>query len=186
MKNFEIIKDLIGSKLTEPDLACVDSYVRPQLGIFIPTSGQCGYAAKPGHSHPSYMIVISFEYTDDRQTHYPAKITSPDIPHSDKTGIHYYCLMIEKDYFEKRYLMYSESIPKYNSHSFEICSDILKALNTFVFEYSKAMPHSDITLDAQAEIITHWIIRSILGETFDMRAISSDYSVARAQHYMEQ
>lgn len=48
------------------------------------------------------------------------------------------------------------------------------------------MPHADVTLDAQAEIITHWIIRSLLGETLDMRAVSSDYSVARAQHYMEQ
>ena len=45
------------------------------------------------------------------------------------------------------------------------------------------MPHVDVTLDAQAEIITHWIIRSLLGETLDMRAVSSDYSVARAQHY---
>jgi len=63
---------------------------------------------------------------------------------------------------------------------------VLKALNTFAFEYSKSMPHADVTLDAQAEIITHWIIRSLLGETLDMRAVSSDYSVARAQHYMEQ
>ena len=67
-----------------------------------------------------------------------------------------------------------------------MCSDILKALNTFAFEYSKSMLNSDITLDAQAEIITHWIIRSIFGETLDLRAVSADYSVARAQHYMEQ
>lgn len=186
MRDFEQIKDLIGSKLTEADLACVDCYVRPQLGIFIPTAGKCGYAAKQGHSHPSYMIAISFENTPHRHTHYPAEITSPHIPHSDKTGIHYYCLLIEKSYFEKRYLMYSESIPEFIGHPFELCSDILKALNTFVFEYSKAMPHSNITLDSQAEIITHWIIRSIMGETFDMRTVSTDYSVARAQQYMEQ
>ncbi|WP_432650587.1 helix-turn-helix domain-containing protein [Huintestinicola sp.] len=184
MKDFEIIKDLIGNSLTEADLAFVDCYVRPQLGIFIPTAGECGYAAKPGHSHPSYMIVISFEPAANR--HYPAEIASPHIPHDDKAGLNYYCLLIEKSYFEKRYLMYAESVPTFNEQSFEICSDILKALNTFVFEYSKSMPNSDITLDAQAEIITHWIIRSIMGETFDMRAVSSDYSVARAQHYMEQ
>ncbi|MBP0957097.1 MAG: helix-turn-helix transcriptional regulator [Oscillospiraceae bacterium] len=186
MKDFGPIKNLIGSKLTEADLACVDCYVRPQLGIFIPTAGECGYAAKQGHSHPSYMIVISFEHMSDRQTRYLASITSPHIPHSDKAGLNYYCLLIEKCYFEKRYLMYAENIPAFDGHQFEICSDILKALNTFVFEYSKSMPNSDITLDAQAEIITHWIIRSIMGETFDMRAVSSDYSVARAQHYIEQ
>ena len=48
------------------------------------------------------------------------------------------------------------------------------------------MMNSDITLEAQIEIITHWLIRSIFGETLDMRAVSSDYSLARAQHYMEQ
>ncbi len=82
--------------------------------------------------------------------------------------------------------MYDDNIPCFDGRSFEICSDILKALNTFVFEYGKSMLNSDITLDAQAEVITHWIIRSIMGETLDMRAVSSDYSVARAQHYMEQ
>jgi transcriptional regulator GlxA family with amidase domain len=46
--------------------------------------------------------------------------------------------------------------------------------------------NSDITLGAQATIVTHWIIRSILGETLDMRAVSSEYSVARTQHYIEQ
>lgn len=186
MKDFDFIGDLIGTGVTENDLAYVDCYVRPQLGIFIPTAGECGYAAKQGHSHPSYMIVIFFEQTLDRQTHYRAEITSPHIPHSDQTGYRYYCLLIEKSYFEKRYLMYAVDIPAFSGQSFEICSDILKALNTFVFEYGKSMPNSDITLDAQAEIITHWIIRSIMGENFDMRAVSSDYSVARAQHYMEQ
>ena len=48
------------------------------------------------------------------------------------------------------------------------------------------MINSEITLGAHIELITHWIVRSILGESMDMRAISSDFAVARAQHYMEQ
>lgn len=186
MKDFDIIKHLIGDDVTEDDLSNIDCYVRPQLGIFIPTLGPCGYAAKSSHTHPAYMIVIYFEQTTDKQTHYYAEITSPNVQHSDKTGLHYYCLMIKKDYFEKRYQMYSDNIPVFSEKSFEMCSDILKALNTFAFEYSKSMLNSNITLDAQSEIITHWIIRSIFGETLDLRAVSTDYSVARAQHYMEQ
>lgn len=186
MKNFEIIKRLIGDDVREDDLSNIDCYVRPQLGIFIPTLGPCGYAAKLNHIHPVYMIVIFFEQTTKRVTHYYAEITSPDVKHNDKSVPNYYCLMIEKAYFEKRYKMYADNIPVYNEKSFEMCSDILKALNTFAFEYSKSMPNSDITLDAQSEIITHWIIRSILGETLDLRTVSTDYSVAKAQHYMEQ
>lgn len=47
------------------------------------------------------------------------------------------------------------------------------------------MQNSDIMLNAHAELITHWIIRSILGENMDTRSVSNDYSVARAQNYME-
>lgn len=186
MKDFEIIKDLVGEQVTETDLKWVDCYVRPQMGIFIPTAGTFGYAARPQHTHPSYMIVIYFEQTQNRPFHYTAAISAPNVPHNDETGVHYYCLLIEKPYFEQRYFLYADTMPCFCAHPFLLCSDVLKALNTFAFEYSKSMPHADVTLDAQAEIITHWIIRSLLGETLDMRAVSSDYSVARAQHYMEQ
>lgn len=186
MKDFEWIKELIGTGVTEEDLKCVDCYVRPQFGIFIPTTGPCGYASKKNHTHPSYMVVIYFEESTDKQFHYHAEITSPGVPHNDRTEQHYYCLLIEKEYFENRYNMYSDHLPIFKEQSFELCSDILKALNSFAFEYSKSMKNSDITLDAQAEIITHWLIRSVFGENLDMRAVSDDYSVARAQHYMEQ
>ena len=82
--------------------------------------------------------------------------------------------------------MYTNEKPYFNWKEFSICHDILKTLNTFAFEYSKKMQNSDITLDAQTTIITHWLIRSILGENYDMRAISSNYAVARAEHYIEQ
>lgn len=186
MKDFNIIKHHIGDNISEDDFLNIDCYVRPQLGIFIPIAENFGAMTKVNHTHPSYMIVIYFEQTKDKQHHYYAQITSPNVKHIDKSGIHYYCLMIQKEYFEKRYQMYSNDIPIFKEQTFEMCSDILKALNTFAFEYSKSMLNSDITLDSQSEIITHWIIRSILGETLDLRAVSTDYSIARAQHYMEQ
>lgn len=184
MKDLDIIKQLTDNILTEGDILNFDCYVRPQLGIFIPTTEFCSDVIRINSN--SYTIVIYFEQSTDKQTHYYAQITSPDVEHICKKGLHYYCLMIEKDYFEKRYKMYADDIPVFNEKSFEMCGDILKALNTFAFEYSKGMLNSDITLDAQSEIITHWIIRSVFGETLDMRAVSYDYSVARAQHYMEQ
>lgn len=186
MKDFKIVKNLIGESASEDDLKYVDYYVRPKFGLFIPTSGPCGYASKDNHSHPAYMVIIYFDENSSDSFHYMGEITSPDIPHNDGSNPHYYCILIDKDYFEKRYCMYSENLPIFNAKKFELCSDILKALNTFAFEYNKAMLNSHITLDAQTEIIVHWIIRSLFGETLDMRAISSDYSVARAQHYMEQ
>lgn len=186
LKDFKMIKQLVGTDVTEEDLKYVDCYVRPQFGLFIPIAGSCKYAANNDHTHPSYMIVIYFGEDTEKKFHYHAEISSPEISHNDKTGQHYYCLLIEKEYFEKCYRLYSNKLPVFREHSFEMCSDILKTVNTFAFEYSKSMLNSDITLDANADIITHWIIRSIFGETLDMRAISNDYSVARAQQYMEQ
>ena len=185
MENIKLIRFLTG-EITEKELENFDCYVRSSLGIFIPILPGDETETVKKHKHPSYEIIINFDSESKSLKHYWAKIISPGIMHRKNVGMHYYSLFIDKEYFEKRYLLYADEIPVYDGKEFEFCSDILKALNTFVFECSKSMMNSDITLDAQTEIITHWLIRSIFGETLDMRAVSEDYSVARAQHYMEQ
>lgn len=196
MDNFELVKALIGETVTEDDLKYVDCYVHNKMGLFIPSTGPCLYALKPFHTHPSYMFLIMFSLDsvtmkpliETKDTHYLGIALSPDIPHSDHDMelSHYYCILIDKEYFEEQYKLYSDKKPVFNWNQFLICHDILKTLNTFAFEYSKQMQNSDITLDAQATIITHWLIRSLLGENYDMRAISSNYAIARAEHYIEQ
>lgn len=184
MKDFELIQKLVGENIAETDLKNVDCFVQEKLGLFIPSLGKCGYAAMKNHFHPSYMVTIFFSRIPLKLNHYPACIFSPGIAHNDADA-HYYCIMINKEYFESQYKLYTDEQPHFSPKEFEMCSDILKTLNTFAFEYSKGMTNSSITLDAQATLITHWIIRSVLGETLDMRAVSSDYSVARAQQHIE-
>ena len=196
MEDFELVKSLIGESVTEEDLKYVDCYVHNKMGLFIPSLGVCKYAIRPSHTHPSYMFIIVFSHNsvkiepsiEIKETHYFATVLSPNIPHDDlePPPAHYYCILIDKEYFEEQYKMYTEQKPDFNWQQFAICHDILKTLNTFAFEYSKKMQNADITLDAQTTIITHWLIRSILGENYDMRAISSNYAIARAQHYIEQ
>ncbi len=196
MKNFNITKSLVGEYLEEDELKYVDCYVHNKLGLFIPSTEHCGYALQKNHAHPSYMIIIVFFQEDlgfnpkieIKNKHYYAEIMSPDIPHNEisEKFSRYYCIMIDKKYFEEQYLLYSNDLPEFTGHQFSVCCDILKALNTFAFESSKSMKNSDITLDAQATLITHWIIRSILGENIDMRSVSSNYSVGRVQQYIEQ
>ncbi len=186
MKNFEFLKRLIGTSVTEEDLKHIDCFYTRNMGIFIPISGQCGYAKKENHDHPSYMVVVYFKRKTDKPNHYYAEIFSPGIPHSDGDTLHYYAVCIDGAFFEERYRLYAETVPVFKHKEFELCSDILKYMNMFAFEASKNMMNSEITLSAHTELITHWVIRSILGESMDMRSISDDYSVARAQHYMEQ
>lgn len=193
MRDFEIAQKLIGYDLLEDDLKYVDCYMHSKLGIFIPSIGPCNYANRPNHSHPAYMIIIVFSMDsmklqptiEIKENEYLAYIALPDIKHNDEVGLDYYCILIDKEYFEEQYGLYSSEKLDFKYKEFAICSDILKALNTFAFEYSKNMKNSYITLDAQATIITHWIIRSILGENQDMRVISSNYRIARVEHYIE-
>ncbi|MBQ4283534.1 MAG: helix-turn-helix transcriptional regulator [Lachnospira sp.] len=182
--NTSLINNLVGTDNTF-NAFLYDVYIRKTFGIFIPIF-EASDKPVTNHSHPAYEIIIDFDINSNKPKHYWASITSPGVLHKGTENKHCYSLYIEKEYFEKRFLMYSDRIPVFNGKLFEFCSDILKALNTFVFEYSKSMMNSDVTLEAQTEIITHWLIRSIFGETLDMRAVSSDYSIARAQHYIEQ
>lgn len=179
-----LVKNLVGDA-DDYDFSMFDCYIREKFGVFIPVfDNQDKQSVK--HKHPAYEIVINFEKDCNKPKHYWAEITSPDVAHDRKKCVHCYSIFIEKEYFESRFRMYESEIPVFEGKGFEFCSDILKALNTFVFEYSKSMMNSHITLEAQTEIITHWLIRSVFGETLDMRAVSSDYSLARAQHYIEQ
>lgn len=188
MKNSDtrkvMINDLIGDRPWF-DYGNFDCYIRERFGILIPIFVNIEDDMEM-HCHPAYEIVIDFDMDSAKPRHYWARITSPGTMHEDDGSMHCYRIFIEKEYFESRFLMYECAVPVFCGKAFEFCSDILKALNTFVFEYSKSMMNSDVTLDAQTEIITHWLIRSIFGETLDMRAVSSDYSLARAQHYIEQ
>ncbi len=179
-----LINNLTG-KYVDFDSSMHDCYIRENIGIFIPICDDLDNNDLK-HNHPSYEIIINFSKDSDKPKHYWAEITSPGVEHNKNQCAHCYSIFIDKEYFEARYKMYEKEIPLFKGKCFEFCSDILKALNTFVFEYSKSMMNSDIILDAQTEIITHWLIRSIFGETLDMRTVSSDYSIARAQHYIEQ
>lgn len=184
MDTSSLINKLVGD-VVDFDISIYDCYVRDKFGMFIPIFDNIEKQSI-NHKHPAYEIIINFDMDSEKPKHYWAKITSPNIIHNKNQGIHCYSLFIDKEYFEKRFLMYAEKVPIFEGKKFEFCSDILKVLNTYVFEFSKSMMNSDVTLDAQTEIITHWLIRSIFSETLDMRAISSDYSLARAQHYIEQ
>lgn len=188
MNNFNDIKALIGETVTEEDLKHVDCYVYRKLGIFIPSTGKCGYAARDMHSHPAYMAAIFFHPESGEKKQYTATLVSPDIPHNDIEEEYpsYYCIMIDREYFEAQYRLYHDRIPSFSWPEFSVSSDVLKAINTFAFECAREQLNAEVTLEAQTTLITHWLIRSVLGENLDVRSISSDSLVARVQHYIEQ
>lgn len=188
MKDFEIIKKLIGYDIKEQSFKNIDCYVIDKLGLFIPSMDVVDLGDRDISVSNSYVITIDFSADNEdsvRADQYSAYITSPykSIPNMNYKDC--YFILIDKAYFQSQAQLYGMDIAEYNNFHFPMCHDILKTLNNFAFEYSKSMMNSDITLDAQATVITHWLIRSVIGDTLDLRAISPNYNVARVQHYME-
>ena len=166
-----------------------DAFIQPNISLLIPISKVSQDIEIFDVTSDDYRIMIDFKLKAKKRNYYVSIISSPHTKLSEELSNDYYIVLIKKDFFEKVYAMYDEveeGIPHYKNTYVEICSDILKYLNMFAFESSKSMPNSEVTIGAHTTLIGHWIIRSILGESVDMRAISSDYSVARAQHYIEQ
>ncbi|MBD5140326.1 MAG: helix-turn-helix transcriptional regulator [Ruminococcus sp.] len=186
MNNYNYIKNFVGKNITEDDLSCFDCYSTPNFGLLIPIKNPDADAVCKYPRHPCYTLFIFFEKDTHNMNYYYGELFSPDVPHDNRTRLHHYCLMFEKEYFEERFKMYSDDPEIYNLKSIKIYGDMLKLLNSFALEYSRNETNSEITLEARAEIITHKVIRSILCENISAaKPVSEDYSIAAAQNYME-
>lgn len=180
------IKNLVGKNITSADLSYFDCCSTSHFGLLIPTKSPSADVLCQYPRHPCYTLFIFFEKDTNNMNYYYGDLFSPNVPHDNQTRLHHYCLMFEKEYFEERFKMYSEELPLYNFKSVKIYGDMLKLLNSFALEYSRNEPNSEIILEAQAEIITHKVIRSILCENVsETKPVSEDYSIAAAQNYIE-
>lgn len=180
------IKNFVGKNITSEDLSYFDCYSASRFGLLIPIKNPPANVLYQYPRHPCYTLFIFFEKDTDNMNYYYGDLFSPDVPHDNQTRLHHYCLMFEKEYFEERFKMYSEELPFYDFTSVKIYGDMLKLLNSFALECSRNESNCEIILDAQAEIITHKVIRSILCENVsETKPVSEDYSVAAAQNYME-
>ena len=166
-----------------------DSFIQPNMSLYIPICKVSNDVSLFNGDESDYVIIIDFNIKAEKHNYYVSIINSPNVKLKETLSNDYYCLLIKKDFFENIFAMYvndMDGMRRFDNYHVEVCNDILKYLNMFAFESSKNMMNSEVTLLAHSTLIAHWIVRSILGESLDMRAISSDYSVARAQHYIEQ
>lgn len=193
-ENTKTIKYLLDIDIKESELSSIDCYVHKNFGLFIPRAD----IRQTQHQHNTnnaYMFIICFYPEKLKESvnislaknHYLVEANSPGVNHSalPEDFVHYYTIVIEKKYFESQFSLYTDANPDFKNKQFGICTDVLKILNLYALECSKQMKNADVTLDAQTTLLTHWIIRSILGENYDMRTISSNYGIAKIEHYFE-
>ena len=53
------IQRIVGP-VTQEQIRFIDCFVFEDIGIFLPVAGPCYYALSPEHTHPSHMIIYSF------------------------------------------------------------------------------------------------------------------------------
>ncbi|MCM1328799.1 MAG: helix-turn-helix domain-containing protein [Ruminococcus sp.] len=186
MQNYGEIRKFMGKSITEDDLEYFDCYCSGGFGLMIPTESPDAESLYKSPCHPCYSLFIFFERDVRGLEYYYGDLFSPGIVHDNRTRLHHYCLLFEKEFFEERFKKYSEELEVYNCRSVKLYGDILGLLNSFALEYVREEQNREAVLNSLAEIIANKVIRGILREDISgAKPVSADYSVAAAQLYME-
>lgn len=197
MEDLDKIQRLVGN-ITANDLKHVDCSVCDVLGIFVPSTGFCNYAVTPNHTHPGYMFnifVVSKQLVLEPHISVPANhflscVLSPEIPHFEKNNGNfnrYYAVMIEKDYLEKVYYLYTQKeIPEFVWYQFVVDIDIVFYIKQFIYEYENKMDNSEPVLLNLSNIITHKLVRSLLKSESYKEPLFCEYGIEKAEQYLQQ
>ncbi|MDP4180513.1 MAG: helix-turn-helix domain-containing protein [Bacillota bacterium] len=191
------IRSLVGN-ITRNNLKYVDCYISDDLGIFIPSVGFCEYAITPSHTHPSYSFILylteetilvqpEFEISEGQ---FLVTAISPNLPHEEEKADlfrRYIAIMISKYLFESIYLLYDMQKPQlYNWKQFLVESEFLQFINRFMSEYDNKLPGRDNMLKSISSIITHELIRGLLGRNLLSGYGSGRLEIEKVIGYMNQ
>jgi len=189
------IRKLVGP-ITAKQLQYVECAVDEHIGIFIPSLGQCGYAITPGHTHPGYSIMMSFEPDSPvtpkgiatKWDEYGFTVISPDIPHEEKpmeSFTRYVAVMIEAATFERIWKSYSQDrCGPFFWAPFVIPQTVLIHIKEFFAEFETSYCQSNEVLQAIGTYIAHAFIRAMLKRNVSVEKISTRFEIQRAIEIM--
>lgn len=185
----DLVRALVGN-LTEVSLDVVDFAVTPEVGLFVPVSGQCRYAVAPAHTHPSYSFVLSFDdacrvRVDGRLLRsVPGTFSgfAPGVPHQElplDRPARYVAIMVRADFFERQAAWYGRPLPELRGRAFPSTPRLMEAVRELMSEYDAQGPGAAALLAATGLRITHLLIRQMLGgeptpEKVDFRMAAND------------
>ena len=194
-EEFRKIRGLVGD-VTSEQLRYVDSFVTPEIGLFMPVGGACFYAVTPEHSHPAYMFVLNFDdqtsvkFNGRIITSRPGKIfsLSPGIAHQELPSDfppRYIAIMIGKSFFERQLSCYPLNRKNYfNGEFHNTASNLIPLLNKFMIEADNSVPGCEAVLHGLGLEISHSIIRGILDVGAAEDRISGRVEINRVIEYI--
>ncbi len=194
-KTLRRIRKLVGP-ITEHQLRYVDCAVNDNIGIFIPSTGRCGYAVLPQHTHPAYSLVVSFEPDTPvspkgikiGSDEYGCTAMSPGIPHEEeKTDlfIRYVAVQIEAAFFENIWKAYkSDPCGPFFWTPFVVPQTVMHHIKDFFAEFDAHQRGSAEIMKALGVCITHTFVRALLHMKVSVENISRRFEIQRAIEMM--
>jgi AraC-like DNA-binding protein len=195
-RDLEITKALVGESITRENLRYVDCYIYEKLSIYTPIGGHCGYAVSPNHTHPSYMFSLPY----DGETAIMIKnkkietepntllALSPYIEHSEIQDYllpKYSAIIIDKVYFEKHFSLYTKDSSHFEGLTIPLNDNKLNNLiNEFKLESEENTEAKEILLASLSTMITHHIIRTILGKNHTNKKESNHLAIDTVVNYI--
>ena len=177
--DINILKNLVGS-LDEGTINVIkkniDFFLHPKVSLFIPSYGQCKYAITPKHIHPAYSFIYYFQpvsdfIVQDRNITYDLSekkclsAVSPNIPHQEIEQDNfqsYIAILIDAELFEETIKQYVQQIPVFCGEAFVPNPELLGLLRCFILEASENRNKNAELLNHLAQIIVHWVVRSVI------------------------
>lgn len=195
----EILNKLIGDvsiDLAQQMRENLECFMHPEVSLFIPSKGHCGYAVMPGHTHPAYSFIYYFQPVSDmvvEDKHFSYDLAdgkclsamSPGIAHQeveDEYFQSYIAVAVDKDLFEDTLRQYQQHIPVFKGEIFAPHPELLNLLRCFMLESNQG--GNEPLLDGLAGVIAHLTARSITAETRQSIPLYDRFEVDRAIVYM--
>lgn len=194
-KILQQICKLVGP-ITEHQLRYVECAACENIGLFIPSIGQCGYAIIPKHTHPAYSLIIALESDSPvspknfkpGSDQYGCTAMSPGIPHQEEHSevfVRFVAVQIQKDFFEKIWKSYTtQPCGPFIWAPFAVSQSIMSHINEFFAEFNAHQSGSAEILRALGICITHALIRAMLHRSVSVESSSQRLEIQSAIQIM--
>lgn len=197
----ELIEALVGSltmDMVQRMYQNIDCFLHPKLSLFIPANGQCGYAIKPNHTHPSYTFLYYFQPLqelimegksisyDGIDRKYMVAI-SPEIPHQEveqDSFQSYIAILIDKEFFLKVWGEYELLPPIFRGDCFVPHPELLSLLRCFMLSADQNKEKDENLLEHLSHVILHFILLSIVSDNQKGVPLYDRFEVDRAIAFM--
>jgi AraC family transcriptional regulator len=203
-KEKDIISRLVG-EFTDNQIQNLienlETYINPDLSMFIPIYRYCDYAVSPNHSHPSYSFIYNINQkgslivngepkTNPKNNNPFICAFSPGVRHQEiiEEGFsNYIAVFIDKNYFNKATIGYGIEVNKDLKGAFlQADENLLYLLKLLMLEYNTKQEKHTQVIDSLITLITNQFIRLICNDKSVSLPINTSNKVDLAIAFMHE